>query len=396
MTRASSNHLPRGFWTYLAGMAGMSLGDALLSLAMPFLALRLSTVPDERAVALVFLAGSLPRFAAPLLGSVADRLTPRAAIGVASGLRAAAVLSVAGLALAGMLPYWGLLALAAANALLNTLIFAAGSALVPRLVPDELLARANALNSGVMMGLPLVGLGLGGVLLGLLTPASVYLCAVPLLALAPLAAFFLPRLAAAEAGKASVLGLWHDLRHGLRTMFGQTFLTASFGFSFGLNIGLNVMNARAPLALRGAGGDIHAYVVFEVLVAGSILAGITWASRGRSVPQLHRFAVLGAALVTLGLLPMLSAAAEAWWAGAVCFGVGLGLVSVATTTRSQQLVPTAERGRTMGALIGLNALGLTLGAALAASALSTPTLMLGLALGLGAAAWTLARAVQAR
>ncbi|MCY1701854.1 MFS transporter [Deinococcus sp. SL84] len=391
MTRASSNHLPRGFWTYLAGMAGMSLGDALLSLAMPFLALRLSTVPDERAVALVFLAGSLPRFAAPLLGSVADRLTPRAAIGVASGLRAAAVLSVAGLALAGMLPYWGLLALAAANALLNTLIFAAGSALVPRLVPDELLARANALNSGVMMGLPLVGLGLGGVLLGLLTPASVYLCAVPLLALAPLAAFFLPKLAAAEAGKASVLGLWHDLR----TIFGQTFLTASFGFSFGLNIGLNVMNARAPLALRGAGGDIHAYVVFEVLVAGSILAGITWASRGRSVPQLHRFAVLGAALVTLGLLPMLSAAAEAWWAGAVCFGVGLGLVSVATTTRSQQLVPTAERGRTMGALIGLNALGLTLGAALAASALSTPTLMLGLALGLGAAAWTLARAVQA-
>ncbi|GHG07517.1 hypothetical protein GCM10017783_20040 [Deinococcus piscis] len=264
--------------------------------------------------------------------------------------------------------YWGLLALAAANALLNTLIFAAGSALVPRLVPDELLARANALNSGVMMGLPLVGLGLGGVLLGLLSPASVYLCAVPLLALAPLAAFFLPKLAAAEARKASVLGLWHDLRRGLRTIFGQTFLTASFGFSFGLNIGLNVMNARAPLALRSSGGDIHAYIVFEVL---------------------------GAALVTLGLLPMLSAAAQAWWAGAVCFGVGLGLVSVATTTRSQQLVPTAERGRTMGALIGLNALGLTLGAALAASALSTPALMLGLALGLGAAAWALDRAVRA-
>ncbi len=250
-------------------MAGMSLGDALLSLAMPFLALGLSTLPDERAVALVFLAGSLPRLAAPLLGSMADRLTPRAAIGVASGLRAAAVLSVAGLALAGMLPYWGLLALAAANALLN------------------------------------------------------------------------------------------------------------------------VMNARAPLALSGAGGDIHAYVVFEVLVASSILVGITWASRGHHMPQLHRFAVLGAALVALGLLPMLSAAVQAWWAGAVCFGVGLGLVSVAITTRSQQLAPTAERGRTMGALIGLNALGLTLGAALAASALPTPALMLGLALGLGAAAWAL-------
>ena len=80
------------------------------------------------------------------------------------------------------------------------------------------------------------------------------------------------------------------------------------------------------------------------------------------------------------------------------FGVGLGLLEVAATTRSQQLVPDGVRGRVIGALMGVNAVGLTLGAALAAWRVETGTLMLALTvlLALLALTWTGAVRVQAR
>lgn len=71
---------------------------------------------------------------------------------------------VGGLALTGTAPLALLAALAFVNGLLSTLAYATGAALVPRLVPAALLPRANSLNSGALMGAPLVGYGVGGVL----------------------------------------------------------------------------------------------------------------------------------------------------------------------------------------------------------------------------------------
>lgn len=46
-------------------------------------------------------------------------------------------------------------------------------------------------------------------------------------------------------------------------------------------------------------------------------------------------------------------------------------------TRLQELVPADLRGRTTGTLLSVNAFGLSIGATLAGSAASTPTLMAG-------------------
>jgi predicted PurR-regulated permease PerM len=51
---------------------------------------------------------------------------------------------------------------------------------------------------------------------------------------------------------------------------------------------------------------------------------------------------------------------------------------VASTTRAQHLTAPAVRGRVIGALLAVNAVGLSVGAGLAALPLPTPALMWGL------------------
>lgn len=380
-----AHRLPKPFWIYLSGLSGMALGDALLTIAMPFLALGLTTLPDERAIGLVFLAGILPRFLAPVLGTLADRLQPRRALQAVSVLRTLGVGGVGLLAHLGLLPYWGLLTLAAVNALLNTLFFTVDSALLPRLVPDRLLGRANALNSGVMMGLPILGLGLGGALLGILDAAGVYLLAAPLFLAVALSTLFLPALSAlnpVKGGEGQLSAFWWDLLQGLSLITRQPLLVYSAVFSWAINLMLPIINTRAPLALATP-ADKSGFVIFELALSGALLIGLTLAGRQETAQGHHRSIGWGSVLMAVAPLALTQKAAALWWLGSALLGVGVGLFNVAAVTRSQQLVAPEQRGRLMGTLIGLNAIGAALGAVLGASPVPNLPLMAGLSLGLG-------------
>lgn len=204
--------LPAPFWPYLTGMASAALGDAILSIAVPYVTLSLTGGGGAQAIGSVVLAGTLPRFFGPLLGSVADRTPPHLIFFLTSALRALAVAGCGLLLLNGLLPLAGLMALAFVNGLLATLAYAAGSAFVPRLVASGDLPRANSLSSGAMMGLPLVGYGLGGTLLHVLGHAGTLLSSVPLFVLFAILSLWLPRLPA--AAQSAGLHLWTDLRAG--------------------------------------------------------------------------------------------------------------------------------------------------------------------------------------
>lgn len=131
-------------------------------------------------------AGRAVRQPAALPGAAAGRAgrPPHGLLALSAGLRA----------LAGALPRAGLAALAFLNGLLSTLAYTAGAALLPRLVPAGLLARANSLNGGALMGAPLAGYGVGGVLVHLVGAGGTLLVgALPILSLAA-AALALPRL----------------------------------------------------------------------------------------------------------------------------------------------------------------------------------------------------------
>ena len=386
--------LPRTFWTYLAGLVLTALGDAAVAIALPFLVL--ASGGGAQDIGLVVLAGSLPRFLAPLLGGLADRLPTRPLL-LWSGLGRATAVGLVGLvALGGPVPLLVTLALAFLNGLFATLTYTAGSALVPRVVPAARLVRANSLISGALMGMPLVGYGLGGLLVHLLGAAGTLLLSVPFILSLALAALTLPALRA--AAHSSHIRPFQDFREGLDTLRGSPPLLGLLGMSFALNLALNVMNVRAPLHMAQHGRGAPDYAIFEMVISGSVLAGISLVT-----PLLTRFSLdslIGAGrwVLVAGTLGFAFSPVAAWWAAAAVFGLGLGLVEVVATTRSQHLVPAEVRGRVVGSLMGVNAVGLSLGAGLAAGPLDTSRLMLGLGLTLAllALSWPLALRQQKR
>ncbi|MFC4454478.1 MFS transporter [Deinococcus sonorensis] len=367
------------FWRYWAGLLCTALGDAVVYIALPFLVL----IPAHPAgtataqVGLVVLAGSLPRFLAPLLGLLADRLPPRTLLMLAGGLRALPAL-LAGLAAlrSGTLPLWSLMLLAGLNGLLATVSYTAGSAMLPRLVPPALLPRANALVTGALQGGPLLGYGLGGALLALVGGGSALLLAAGLTLGLTLGALGLP--GQRPQRQATPEGLGALFTAAFRLYVRSPLLLALLAFSFLLNLLLNVMNVRAPVHMAVAGRGAPDYAVFEVLISGGMLLGVALMAALPGRLGLDR--LIGGARwgVLAGLMGLLPDAVWSWWAGAAVFGLGLGVLEVAATTRIQGLVPDEVRGRVIGALMGVNAVGLLLGAGLAALPLPTATLLLGL------------------
>lgn len=380
-TAAPATRLPRAFWRYWAGVSLTALGDAVVYVALPFLALTAGKgLTGAGAVGLVVLAGSLPRFLGPVLGGLADRLAPRGLLALSAGVRGLAVLGVGLWGQLGTLPLAALLALAFLNGLLSTLAYAAGSALVPRLVPPGALARANSLGSGALMGAPLIGYGVGGGLIHALGAAGALLVGVPLILALCAAALVLPRLPAAQSGgRPRPLA---DLRVGLAVIRSSPLLLALLSMSFALNVALNVMNTRAPVQMAAHGRGAADYALYEMLISGGVLLGIVLVTPLSARLSLDALIGLGRWVLVLGTAGFVFTPVPVWWAGAAVFGLGLGLLEVAATTRSQQLTGLEVRGRVIGALLGINAVGLSLGAGLAALPLPTPGLMLGLVVAL--------------
>lgn len=167
----------RDFGLYWLGLTSAALGDAFVLIALPFLVLGLSG--DPKAVALTLLIASLARFAGPIIGLLADRFPVRFALTLSGAVRAALFAILGALALTGTLPLLAIYIVAFLNGLVTTYVFAAGNVAVPALVPRAQLARANSLTQAALMGVPLLGLGVAGALVGVLGPAATFLFASP-------------------------------------------------------------------------------------------------------------------------------------------------------------------------------------------------------------------------
>ncbi|GAA4014132.1 MFS transporter [Deinococcus rubellus] len=369
--------LPRPFWTYWLGLLASNLGDAVVSVALPFLAL--GTLPQgskrgAAAIGLVVLALSVPRFFAPLLGGLADRWPPRTLLSLGAVLRAAGVAGVGLLALHGGSNLNVVAGLAFILGLLTSLSFTAQSAMVPRLVAPEHLPRANSLTSAAMMGAPLVGYGLGGFGAAHWGAGTTVLIGAALTALLLLGALALPPLPGASSGK---LNLLDDLRLSL-DVIRRSPLLALFAMNFALNLALNIMNVRVPLHMLAFGRGPADYAIFEMLLSGGVLLGIALVGPLSARFSLDRLIGGGRFVLVLGTAGFILGGVWPWWAAAGVFGLGLGLLEVVTTTRIQGLISSEMRGRVIGSVMAFNALGLTLGAGLAARSIPTSALMLGL------------------
>ena len=153
-------------WIIGGGLLSM-LGDQFTLLALPWLVLTLTK--DPLVLGTVLALGSLPRAIFILVGgALVDRHSPKAVLLLTKWINFALLGLLAALTATGGITLPWVYALTLAIGLATAFSYPAGSAILPQVVPAELIQPAN----GVLMGLRQLVLLLGPVLAGLLVTSG--------------------------------------------------------------------------------------------------------------------------------------------------------------------------------------------------------------------------------
>lgn len=337
-----------GFGRLFAAVAVSGLGDAILLLV---LSMWVKSLTGSNAMAgLTFLFMLLPTFAAPLIGALVDR-APRRAV-VVWGNLASALVVLPLLLVRDASHVWIIWAVAFGYGVSFIVIPTATTALLKDLLPERLLADANAsiqtTKEAFRLFGPLVGAWLfahlGGGAVAVLDAVSFVLAAV-IVASLPVGAT-----AVAGAGE-SRLSRREELLGGIRWIRSDRVLRRT---TIGMALMLGVIGASESTiyAMLDELGRPVTFVAVVVTVqsVGAVVGAVL---SSRLVRLLGEVATLGAGLVALGgaALGVALAPTIGWvLAGASLLGLTLPVVFVAFTTLQQRRTPTALMGRVAAAV----------------------------------------------
>lgn len=156
----------RDYRRLLGGMSVSQLGDGLFLVALAWQVYALSDTPT--ALAFIGIAMTVPTVACLLIGgAVSDRFDRRLVMLSADAVRGVLLAAVATLALSGSLRLWQLLVAVVFYGAATAFFNPASDALVPGLLPADVLAQANSLDQLIRpLALRLAGPALGGALVG--------------------------------------------------------------------------------------------------------------------------------------------------------------------------------------------------------------------------------------
>jgi MFS family permease len=167
LPRLLGQHQFRLLWT---GMSVSLVGDGVFLVALAWQVYAISNAPT--ALSAVMLAMSVPHVLLLLAGGVvSDRFDRRKVMLAADLLRGVALLALASLSLSGGVRVWSVAALAVAYGAGTAFFGPAFDAIVPEIVPTDLLVEANSLDQFVRpAALRLAGPALGGAVVAAVGP----------------------------------------------------------------------------------------------------------------------------------------------------------------------------------------------------------------------------------
>jgi MFS family permease len=160
----------RDYRLLAGGMSVSLVGDGLFLVALAWQVYALSGAPT--ALGAVGIAMTVPTITCLLIGgAVSDRHDRRRVMLAADTVRGLLLALLAGLSVAGALTLAELIGVAVLYGAATAFFDPASDALVPQLLPSDLLARANSLDQLIRpLALRLAGPAVGGLLVGLLGP----------------------------------------------------------------------------------------------------------------------------------------------------------------------------------------------------------------------------------
>ncbi|MEX0152630.1 MFS transporter [Microbacterium sp. LMI1-1-1.1] len=334
------------------------------------------------AVSMVAVAGLLPMVLAGLYGGMlADAFDRRTVALIAATVTFSSTVLLAVLAWTSSETVWSLYALSIVNAAANSIVMATRSAIVPRLIPRDLLPAAAALQ-GVGAGLMVMaGPALAGVLVAVSGYAWTYTVDVVLMLGLFLGLWTLPRIR--PEGPVSRVGLeslrdgWDFLRRAgnIRLQYILDIIAMTFGQP------LTLFPAIGAVLLGGGAvttGALTASVAVGVLVS-SLFSGPIGRVRRQGLGIERAIQGYGVAIVLFGLVLVAASmgrfapdAVDETHANVtliVCAAVAMALAGAADnvsaiyrSTMMQAAVPDAMRGRLQGIFIVVVAGGPRVGA----------------------------------
>jgi predicted MFS family arabinose efflux permease len=345
---------------FLLGDVVSTLGDSSLWFAM---AIWMKELTGSSAWAgLVFFCYIAGNLFSPLGGVLTDRFPRRALLVVANLLSAAIVLPIA--LVHGRGGIWVVYVVIFLYGVTGSVIGAAQTALVPALVPPDLLAEANGaqqtLRQGLQLVTPLVGAGLftvaGGAVIAEIDAGTFLVAVVSLLLL---------RMAPApDAAAAAIDGGKDNAAAGGGAPDGDGGMAAGFRFIWAepvlraimLALGLSVLTvgfSESALFSVVTAGLHHNAPFLGVLTTvggvGAVLGGVSAAPLLRRVSEPVLLA-LALACMTLAMLALTVPDLVVVLAGMAIAGFAGPWLSVSGITAFQRRTPAAKTGRVFGVL----------------------------------------------
>jgi predicted MFS family arabinose efflux permease len=367
MSSVNAPHLPPTFnrlaWSNLAAQSAEQVALA----AAPIVAVLLLGVGEgqtgvlQTALTLPFVLFAIPA------GLLADRFSRRWLMAGAEGLRAAALLAILLLIWLNLLTL-PLLALAGFIAVCGTVAYSvAAPALVPSLVPPQLLPAANARIELARTIAFASGPALGGALVGWLgaAPAFGFAAALSVMAVVLLSGIYEPARAPAPRRHP-----WQEIREGAAFVLHHPLLRPVFVTQFIFNTAWFLMLAvYVPYAVRHLGLSATGVGVTLAMFGAGMVIGALLATR--VMRRLAFGAVIGlgpvAGFVAASVMALTTIIPSPLLAGLSFFLLGAGpiLWVISTTTLRQSVTPPRLLGRVSAINImsyGARPLGSALGA----------------------------------
>ena len=328
------------------GLTVSLLGDGVFIVALPLQVREISRSVTALTYALV--AWTLPLVLFFIVGGIlSDRLERRRVLIFANALQGSAILCIGILSVTGVIELWHIYTLAAVYGLAEALFGPAFGAIVPDLVPRDLLVEANALdNFSRPFALRVVGPAMGGIIIAAVGVGGAFLIdALTFVFAGVVFALISRRKLDKDRSLESVV--WEEVREGYRFVRSHTWLWGTLlAFAVGLLVFSGPWQALVPIVVLnrwGSSGDLA-----FVLSAGGVGAMVTSALIGsRNLPGKFMTSMfLGMSVGTL-MLAGFGLATSPWHAAVASFMMqGLLAVTIITwNTTMHRYVPSHILGR---------------------------------------------------
>ena len=371
----------RDFALLWLGQSVSYAGDGIFTVALALEALRLDHQPGG--LALVLAARLIPTVCLLLVGGmVVDRVPRRLAMLASDVVRGVAVGTIAVLRLQGDLHLSGLVVMSVVFGVADAFFTPAATALVPELLPAELLVQGNAASSTSQhFAQRLVGPAVGGVIVASIgaswsfgfDAATFAVSAVCLVAMRI-------RSVPAATGRSPLA----DAVEGLRYVCSQRWLWVTIVGSGLANFA--AFSPGAVLVPLMVSQVLHggALALGWVLAAGGVGAIVATVATGRRGQPRHQISAMWASWVLAGVVTLVVAVAPNLWVLGVLVGARFALLAygnVLFTPLLQKLVPHQLLGRAASVdwllSFGVSPIGILAAGALATAVGIRTTILVG-------------------